>query len=93
MSTVDTPCLVYFAEDVCRALGISRSTLKRLRRFRAFPIPELPALDNRPRWSRAAVEAFVEARADQGVTRFGRHARTVVGRSVGRASNSLGGSR
>lgn len=56
---MSAPSLIYFAEDVCHALGISRSTLKRLRRHGAFPIPELPALDKRPRWSRAAVERFV----------------------------------
>lgn len=51
--------LVCFVEDVCEALRISRRTLERLRRHRAFPIAELPALDKRPRWSGAAVERFI----------------------------------
>jgi hypothetical protein len=50
-------CLI---DDICRELQISRSTLKRLRRAGAFPIPELPSLDKHPRWSRAAVEKFLE---------------------------------
>lgn len=50
---------VYFAEDICERLQISRSTLKRLRRVNAFPIPELPSFDKRPRWAIADVEAFI----------------------------------
>lgn len=52
---------VYFLEDVCRELRCSRSTVKRLRRFGAFPIPELPSIDKRPRWSADAVEAFLHS--------------------------------
>lgn len=50
---------VCFLEDVCRILRISRRTAERLRRHRAFPIAELPSLDKRPRWSGAAVTAFL----------------------------------
>jgi predicted DNA-binding transcriptional regulator AlpA len=68
--------LICFAEDVCEALGISRATLKRLRRHGAFPIPEIyPPLDKRPRWSRAAVDAYVEQ------TQLTRGRLRVVGRS------------
>lgn len=49
----------YLMDDVCKALQISRSTLKRLRRAGTFPIPELPTLDRHPRWAADAVEAFL----------------------------------
>ncbi len=55
-----TSCAVYFIEDVCRELRVSRSTVERLRRHGCFPIPELPALDKRPRWSAEAVKGFLE---------------------------------
>lgn len=50
---------VLFIEDLVRILRMSRATLDRRRKARAFPIPELPALDNRPRWSRASVELYL----------------------------------
>lgn len=50
---------IYFIEDICRLLNVSRSTVERLRRHRAFPIKELPALDKRPRWSVEAVERYL----------------------------------
>lgn len=52
---------VCFIEDVARALHTSRRTIARLRSFHSFPIPELPRLDKRPRWSGDAVRKFVEA--------------------------------
>ena len=52
---------ILFLEDLCRALRVSRRTVERLRRHGAFPIPTLPSLDKRPRWSRAAVEAFLNS--------------------------------
>lgn len=70
-----TPIAVYFAEDVCARLGMSRTTLKRLRRAEAFPIPELPPLDRRPRWSIEEVEAFIASKRRV-------HGRTVRLRSV-----------
>lgn len=60
---------VCFLEDVCRLLRVSRRTVERLRRHRAFPIPELPALDKRPRWSGAAVQRFLEGQGQLSVIR------------------------
>jgi hypothetical protein len=50
---------VLFIEDVARTLRTSRSTIERRRRSGMFPIPELPAIDERPRWSRQAVERYL----------------------------------
>jgi hypothetical protein len=50
---------VLFIDDLVRELRVSRRVIERLRRHRAFPIKELASLDKRPRWSRAAVEAFL----------------------------------
>lgn len=50
---------VLFIEDVSRILRTSRSTIERRRRSGTFPIPELPSIDERPRWSRHAVEQFL----------------------------------
>lgn len=51
---------VLFIGDVARLFRVSRSTIERRRRQRAFPIPELPRIDNRPRWSRQQIEAFLK---------------------------------
>jgi len=67
------PPTEYFAEDICAILQISRSTLERRRRARTFPIPELPSLDKRPRWTVAAVETFLAKQHGPTVAR-----RTVV---------------
>lgn len=56
---------VYFIDDICRELRVSRRVLENLRRHRAFPVPELPALDRRPRWSAAAVDAYLASHAPQ----------------------------
>ena len=45
--------------DICRELRISLTTLKRLRRHGAFPIPELPPLDKRHRYARRDVDAYL----------------------------------
>jgi hypothetical protein len=50
---------VLFVTDLAKVLRMSRATIDRLRRFRAFPIQELPSLDKRPRWSREAVERYL----------------------------------
>ena len=50
---------VLFTEDIARVLRTSRSTIERRRRSGTFPIPELPAIDERPRWSRQAVERYL----------------------------------
>src|SRR5216683_3070890 len=52
---------VLFIEDVARMLRTSRSTIERRRRAGTFPIPELPGIDGRPRWSRQAVERYLES--------------------------------
>ena len=49
---------VLFIEDLIRVLRTSR-TIERRRRAGTFPIPELPAIDERPRWSHKAVEQFL----------------------------------
>lgn len=51
---------VCFIDDVARALRTSRTSVKRLRRVGNFPIPELPSIDKRPRWSGLAVRKFIE---------------------------------
>ncbi len=53
--------LVCFVEDVCDALRLSRRSFERLLRHGAFPVPELPRMDRRHRWSGAAVQAFIES--------------------------------
>lgn len=58
------PGRVYFIEDICRELRVSRSTVERLRARKRFPIPELPSLDNRPRWSAEAVQKFLEGQRE-----------------------------
>lgn len=52
---------VCFIDDLCLLLRMSRRNIQRLRRHRAFPIAELPALDKRPRWSGLAVREFIES--------------------------------
>jgi hypothetical protein len=59
MSMPTTAPRVYLIEDLCEALKVSRSVVERLRRHGTFPIPELPALDRRPRWSAEAVDRFL----------------------------------
>lgn len=53
---------VLFIEDLVRQLRMSRATIERRRKARSFPIPELPALDKRPRWSKQAVERYLAGR-------------------------------
>lgn len=73
MST-DTAARVYFIEDLCRELRCSRRTVERLRRARTFPIPELPTLDSRPRWSSLEVEAFLKRKQQLPVRAWRRRA-------------------
>jgi hypothetical protein len=51
---------VCFIDDVARILRTSRRTIDKLRRHRCFHIPELPAIDKRPRWSGEAVKRFLD---------------------------------
>lgn len=57
---------VLFMEDLAIVLRTSRSTIERRRRAGTFPIPELPSIDERPRWSRHAVERYL-ASSSRGV--------------------------
>lgn len=50
---------VFLDPDICAALRIGLTTLKKLRRLGAFPIPELPALDKRHRYARQDVIAYL----------------------------------
>jgi predicted DNA-binding transcriptional regulator AlpA len=55
-NSVSTATHILFIDDVAAMLRVSRSTIERRRREGTFPIPELPGLDSRPRWSRVSVE-------------------------------------
>jgi hypothetical protein len=66
---VNTPVTVYFIEDLCRELRCSRRTIERLRAVGTFPIPEMVALDSRPRWSSDAVEQFKKRQSQLKVRR------------------------
>ena len=52
---------VLFIDDVARLLRTSRSTIERRRRAGTFPIPELPGIDGRPRWSGQALERYLSS--------------------------------
>jgi hypothetical protein len=54
---------VCFDADLCRILDLKLRTLKRRRKTGAFPIPALPSLDRRHRYSRADVIRFLEREA------------------------------
>jgi predicted DNA-binding transcriptional regulator AlpA len=66
---------VLFIEDVAQILRTSRSTVERRRRSGTFPIPELPSVDERPRWSRRAVEEYLASTGAGLRHRRGRSAR------------------
>lgn len=53
------------AREVCRLLGISRTTLWRLRERRDFPIPIQLSI-RRIAWRRDAIDAWLEARDGEG---------------------------
>jgi hypothetical protein len=50
---------VCFIADLVVALRTSRTTIERLRRYRRFPIRELPSLDKRPRWAGEDVRRYL----------------------------------
>lgn len=50
---------IVFIDDLAKLLRVSRSTIERRRHEGSFPIPELVAIDRRPRWSRRAVLAYL----------------------------------
>ena len=69
---------VMFIDEMAHILRTSRSTIERRRRAGTFPIPELPSIDERPRWSRQAVEAYLVS-SNQGMRpRQGRSRRVRV---------------
>jgi predicted DNA-binding transcriptional regulator AlpA len=77
--TVVTPTrLVLFIDDVAQVLRTSRSTIERRRRAGTFPVPELPGIDGRPRWSWQAVEQYLttSARGDSRLRRAPRPPRS-----------------
>lgn len=80
---VDALPHVLFIPDLCRVLGISRSTVEKLRRHGCFPIPELPPLDKRPRWGRLAVEQFLASSERR------RHGLRLAAPAAKRTRNSL----
>jgi hypothetical protein len=55
---------VLFQDELAILLRVSRATIERRRRDGTFPIPELPGIDNRPRWSRMAVEQYLSSTRD-----------------------------
>jgi len=73
---------VLFIDDVATELRVSRRTIEKLRRHDAFPIPEMPSLDKRPRWSSDAVEAFKAEQRE--------HGNTVTRRRPNRTTKTLG---
>ena len=66
---------VLFLEDVAKLLRCSPSTVKRRLRARVFPVPPLPGIDKRPRWSKAALLRWIEV-GGVGTTERGRRRRT-----------------
>ena len=63
MNYDDMPA-VLFDSDLATALRTSERTVKRLRVTNALPIPMLPSIDRRKRYSREDVIRFLERRQD-----------------------------
>jgi hypothetical protein len=64
--------LVCLLDDLARILQTSRRTLERRRASGVFPIPELPSIDHRPRYSRTDVLKFLaNERHARGLRRAG----------------------
>ena len=51
---------VLLLDDLARLFRCSPSTIRRRVRGGVFPVPPLPGVDNRLRFSRVAVERFLE---------------------------------
>lgn len=62
---------VLFIPDLASLFRVSRTTIERRRRNRSFPIPELPALDKRPRFAKRAVEEFLASTSGSPRMQFG----------------------
>ena len=60
---------VLFIQDLARVLRISRSTIDRRMAAGTFPIPPLPALDNRLRFAKTDVDAYLANRVNRPRTR------------------------
>lgn len=54
------PGVLYFIDDVARFLKTSRRTVEKLRRHGACPIPELPSIDKRARWSGTDILKYLD---------------------------------
>ena len=52
------PDVVLTIEEVAKLLKVSAWTIRALERAKAFPIPRLPRLDRKPRYSAALVRKF-----------------------------------
>lgn len=57
---------ILFIADLADRLGMSVRTIDRRLRAGAFPIPELPRLDQRRRWSSVDVNHFIATGATEG---------------------------
>ena len=66
---------VLFLDDMAALLRCSPSTIKRRLRAHVFPVPPLPGIDKRPRWSKAALAQWL-AVGGSGRTVPGRRRRT-----------------
>ncbi|MCY4662887.1 MAG: hypothetical protein OXF93_24255 [Acidobacteria bacterium] len=51
---------VLLLDDVAALLRCSTTTIKRRLRARVFPVPPLPGIDKRPRWSKAMLLRWLE---------------------------------
>jgi hypothetical protein len=60
MSDVEMLPVVLFLDDLAKHLRMSRRSIEKMRRHGCFPIPEMPSLDKRPRWSGEVVKRFIE---------------------------------
>ena len=60
MDGTKDPTRVLLIEDVARLLRCSTSTIKRRMLARALPVPTLPGIDKRPRWSAAAWQRYLQ---------------------------------
>jgi predicted DNA-binding transcriptional regulator AlpA len=56
----DTQKPVVLIDELAEMLETSVTTIKRRIRARAFPIPEVQGIDNKHRWARSEVLAFIE---------------------------------
>jgi hypothetical protein len=66
--TIDDIPAVCRIDDLVRILQTSRRTIEKRRKAGTFPIRELDSFDRHPRWSGAAVRAYLDGQG----ARFGR---------------------